>query len=51
MFAYALGEKHLLRDHAFSQFLCVLPVVENQQIFEGTRMSLSHLGGQEQHFA
>jgi hypothetical protein len=24
VFAYALGEKNLLRDHAFSQFLCVL---------------------------
>jgi hypothetical protein len=51
MFAYTLGEKHLLRDHAFSQFLCVLLVVESLRFIERTRMSLSHLGGLEQHFA
>jgi hypothetical protein len=28
VFAYTLGKKQLLRDHAFSQFLCVLREID-----------------------
>ena len=42
MFAYAFGEKQLLRDHAFSQFLCILREVGGREVLR-SRMSLSHL--------
>ena len=33
MFAYTLGEEKLLRDHAFSQFLCILREADGREIF------------------
>jgi hypothetical protein len=43
-----LGKEKLLRDHAFSQFLCTLHAIESRDIFFSSRMSLSHPGGQKQ---
>jgi hypothetical protein len=34
VFAYTLGEKQLLRDHAFSQFLCTLRVFEDRHFLD-----------------
>ena len=45
VFAYALGEEELLRDHVFSQFRCILRQSCTRLNLQGSRMSLSQIDG------
>jgi hypothetical protein len=52
VFTNALGEEELLRDHAFSQFLCTLRgILKMADFLKRSRMSLSHPAGLEQPWA